>query len=161
MGLWSRKDLSISDHFPWQEEHGHTSRATGSINSLQSPTPDAYLRARPRSGDLSVLLFDNKIVYIEVSLTVSKMRSNILRHISHTRYHSAAMPLLSLHHRCTLSSCGNMKGCTLVSFMEEKLSIFRNILTFFVDAALLRCLRRDRGAISRSLVGVYKRKYSH
>ncbi len=73
---------------------------------------------------LSVLLFDNKIVYIEASLTVSKMRSNILRHISHTRYHSAAMPLLSLHHRCTLSSCGKMKGCTVVSFMEEKLSIF-------------------------------------
>ena len=26
-----------------------------------------------------------------------------------------------------------MKGCTVVSFMEEKLSIFRNILTFYVD----------------------------
>jgi len=36
-----------------------------------------------------------------------------------------------------------MKGCTVVSFMEEKLSIFRNIQTFYVDAALPRCLRRD------------------
>ena len=34
---------SSSDHFPWQEEHGRTSRATWSIHSLQSPSPRFYL----------------------------------------------------------------------------------------------------------------------
>ena len=36
-----------------------------------------------------------------------------------------------------------MKGCTVESFMELKFNHFRNILTFYVDAALPRCLRRD------------------
>ena len=32
-----------SDHFPWQEEHVRTSRTTGSLYSLQSPSPRFYL----------------------------------------------------------------------------------------------------------------------
>ena len=110
------------------------SRAIGSINSLQSPSPRCIPKVSIKQDrvHLSVLLFDYKIVYIEVSLTVSKKRSYILRYISHIRHHSRRNSLATCH-RCTLSSCGNMKGCTVVSFMEEKLSIFRNILTFYVD----------------------------
>ena len=67
-----------------------TSRATGSINSLQSPSPRCIPKVSIKQDQvhLSVLLFDYKIVYIEVSLTVSKMRSYILRHISNIRHHS-------------------------------------------------------------------------
>ena len=93
---------------------------------------------------LSVLLFDYKIVYIEVSLTVSKMRSNILRHISHIRYHSAGYvaPILASSLYFELLWKHERVHCSIVHGREIK--YFRNILTFNVDAAPPRCLRQDR-----------------
>ena len=69
-----------------------------------------------------------RYISLKISLSVSKMRSSILRNLSHIRHHSLSKnadqhenAVLDAAHHCTLSSWLFMKGCTVVSSMGEKL----------------------------------------